>query len=230
MRILILGAAGEISRRFTKRILNERQDELILYARNGTRRLTRLKPKREKIIDGDFTDWNILVEAMEGVDIVYLNSLDSPAATQQILNAMKICEVDRLICSSILGIYDELIARYGHSYARIAGNTLVDRQKLSAEIIEQSGINYTILRMTWLYNQRNNERYVLTQKSEPVRGRQVAREAVARLLMDILADPECYAQQSLGVAEPNADWTAQFYIDDTFWACDVRQQVLDEWK
>ncbi|MBL1229164.1 NAD(P)H-binding protein [Enterococcus sp. BWB1-3] len=210
MRILILGAAGEISRRFTKRILNERQDELILYARNGTRRLKRLKPKREKIIDGDFTDWNILVEAMEGVDmegvdIVYLNSLDSPAATQQILNAMKICEVDRLICSSILGIYDELIARYGHSYARIAGNTLVDRQKLSAEIIEQSGINYTILRMTWLYNQINNERYVLTQKSEPVRGRQVAREAVARLLMDILADPECYAQQSLGVAELNTD-------------------------
>ena len=74
------------------------------------------------------------------------------------------------------------------------------------EIIEDSVIDFTLLRLTWLYNQEDNERYMVSQKGEPFIGAQVARQAVARLIMDIIENPAIYSNKSLGVSEPNTDF------------------------
>jgi len=152
MRILILGAAGQISKMVTEKLLQETEEELVLYARNANRRITNSDPSRITIIDGDFNDSAKLLEAMKDVAIVYLNDMNSPEATQTIVDAAKKSGVAKIIGATILGIYDEVIGEFGKWNARMVGRTGTNRHKDSAKIIEESGIDFTLLRLTWLYN------------------------------------------------------------------------------
>lgn len=206
MKILILGAAGQISKMLTNRLLHETDSQLVLYARNADRRIANSDPSRITIIDGDFNDSAKLMEAMEGVEIVYLNDMNSPEATQTIVDAAKKSGVAKIIGATILGIYDEVIGEFGKWNARMVGRTGTNRHKDSAKIIEDSGMDFTLLRLTWLYNQEGNEKYRASQKGEPFIGAQVARQAVARLIMDIIENPAIYSNKSLGVSEPNTDF------------------------
>ena len=206
MKILILGAAGQISKMLTNRLLQETDAQLVLYARNANRRIANSEPSRVTNIDGDFNDSAKLLEVMEGVEIVYLNDMNSPEATQTIVDAAKKSGVAKIIGATILGIYDEVIGEFGKWNARMVGRSGTNRHKESAKIIEDSGIDFTLLRLTWLYNQEDNERYMVSQKGEPFIGAQVARQAVARLIMDIIENPAIYSNKSLGVSEPNTDF------------------------
>ena len=206
MKILILGAAGQISKMLTNRLLQETDAELVLYARNANRRIANSDPSRITIVDGDFNDSAKLLEAMEGVAIVYLNDMNSPETTQTIVDAAKKSGVAKIIGATILGIYDEVIGEFGKWNARMVGCSGTNRHKESAKIIEDSGIDFTLLRLTWLYNQEDNERYMVSQKGEPFIGAQVARQAVARMIMDIIENPAIYSNKSLGVSEPNTDF------------------------
>jgi uncharacterized protein YbjT (DUF2867 family) len=206
MKILILGAAGQIAKMVTEKLLQETDAELILFARNANRRIANSDPSRITVVDGDFNDSAKLLEAMKGVAIVYLNDMNSPEATQTIVDAAKKSGVSKIICATILGIYDEVIGAFGKWNARMVGRTGTNRHKESAQIIEESGIDFTLLRLTWLYNQEDNEKYRISQKGEPFIGAQVARQAVARLIMDIIEKPDVYSNKSLGVSEPNTDF------------------------
>ena len=206
MKILILGAAGQISKMITKNLLQETDAELVLYARNANRRIANSDPSRITIIDGDFNDSAKLMEAMEGVEIVYLNDMNSPEATQTIVDAAKKSGVAKIIGATILGIYDEVIGEFGKWNARMVGRTGTNRHKESAKIIEDSGIDFTLLRLTWLYNQEGNEKYMVSQKGEPFIGAQVSRQAVARLIVYIIGNQAVYSNKSLGVSEPNTDF------------------------
>lgn len=207
MKILILGAAGQISKMLINRLMQETDAELVQYARNANRRIANSDPSRITIVDGDFNDSAKLLEAMEGVAIVYLNDMNSPETTQTIVDAAKKSGVAKIIGATILGIYDEVIGEFGKWNARMVGRTGTNRHKESAKIIEDSGIDFTLLRLTWLYNQEGNERYMLSKKGEPFIGAQVSRQAVARLIMDIIENPAVYSNKSLGVSEPNTDFS-----------------------
>lgn len=72
----------------------------------------------------------------------------------------------------------------------------------SARILENSNLDYTLLRLTWLYNQSGNTKCIITQKGEPYIGAQVTRQAVTQLIMDIIEEKsDKYLQTSLGVSE-----------------------------
>lgn len=88
----------------------------------------------------------------------------------------------------------------------IGSSSRMKAQKESAQLVEKSGLDYTLLRLTWLYNQQGNEKYSLTYKGEPFVGAQVTREAVARLIADILeSNDDHYFGKSLGVSEPGTE-------------------------
>ncbi|PZL76646.1 SAM-dependent methyltransferase [Enterococcus plantarum] len=205
MKILILGAAGQISRMVTELILTETDHDLVLYGRNLSSRISVKDPMREVIIEGDFNDQDKLKRALIGVDIAYLNDMSSPAATQSIVKAMEDSGVNYLIGANVLGIYNEVAGAFGRWNANMVGSA-THNYLAAAEVLEQSLLDYVILRLTWLYNQKGNEDYELTQKGEPFIGAQVTREAVARLIMTIIHEPVKYAKTSLGVSEPNTDW------------------------
>jgi len=212
MNILILGAAGQIGHMLRSQLLHRTNHQLVLYARGGHKRLNTIDDRREVVYDGDFKDRNRLIEAMKNIDLVYINDMGDEKSTETIIDAMKVAGATRVIAASVLGIYGEVPGAFGVWNNQMIGvnSSVGSRMKSqieSARLIENSNLDYTLLRITWLYNQEGNTRYMITQKGEPFKGTQVTRQAVVQLLQDIIdAQSEQYLKASIGVSEPDTDW------------------------
>jgi len=206
MKVLILGAAGQIPRYLTPMLLEQTDARLVQFARNGRSRINVIDPPRETVVDGDFTNTASLDDAMEGIDVVYMNDATGNMTTiKSIVSAMKKAGASKLILASVLGIYGEVKGPFGDWNRRMVGDAS-DRKDV-ADYVEASGVEYTILRLTWLYNQEGNNRYEVTQKGEDFKGAQVTRQAVAHLIVDIIKDRDgAFMYKSLGVGEPNTDF------------------------
>jgi nucleoside-diphosphate-sugar epimerase len=207
MTILILGAAGQIGRMATDSLLRQTDADLVLYARKATTRLKAIDTQRVRLVDGDLTDVQTLAKHMKGVDAVYINAAGDKEAKQAIAQAMQTAGVTRVIEASILGIYEEVPGAFGKWNTRMVGASRIRQVAEATSVFENEAFDYTILRLTWLYNQEGNTKYRLTQKGEPFVGAQVTRQAVAQLLVDIItATDNRYVKTSLGVSEPDTDW------------------------
>lgn len=208
-KILILGAAGQISKMLTSQLLAETDAKLVLYGRNVTQRLTVADSTREQLVDGDFKDTDTLLAAMQGVDIVYLNDVGTDAAaTKIIIQVMQKAAVKRLIAATVAGIYDEIPGAFGEWNRRMVSKSRTKQHIESAKAIENSSLDYTLLRLTWLYNQPGNNQYTLSFKGEPFIGAQVTRQAVTQLIVDIINDnSNRFIRASVGISEPNTDWS-----------------------
>ncbi len=206
MKLLILGAAGQIPRHLAPMLLEKTSAELVHFARNASGRIKIIDPARETIVDGDFSDTNTLRQAMQGVDVVYMNDATGDIdIAKMIVSFAKDAGVNKLILASVLGIYGEVQGAFGDWNRRMIGSA--NGQGEVADYIETAGIDYTVLRLTWLYNQSGNYDYELTQKGEPFKGAQVTRQAVAQLIVDIINDTSGrFANTSLGVGEPNTNF------------------------
>lgn len=206
MKVLILGAAGQIGYLLTQDLLEQTNYELVLYARNASQRL-KARSERVSLVDGDFTDYDTLVKAMKKVDAIYLNDMNDKAGVQTIVRAMKNTGIKRIISASILGIYDEVPGAFGSWNRRMVGTQGIQNHKETVSFIETPELDYTILRLTWLYNQDGNRNYNLTYKGQPFEGAQVTRQAISQLIVDILKDKsDKFLKTSLGVGEPNTNW------------------------
>lgn len=113
MKVLILGAAGQIAKLITDNIMDETNHSVVLYGRNATSRIQISDSDRQTIVDGDFNEYEKLIKAMEGVDFVYLNDMNSPEATENVVSAMEASNVKVLVGATILGIYDEVVGPFG---------------------------------------------------------------------------------------------------------------------
>jgi uncharacterized protein YbjT (DUF2867 family) len=191
--VLILGANGQIARYAIDLFLNETDAQLTLYLRNS-RRLRNIDSNRVRVIEGDVLDIEKLKEAMIGQDVVYANLAgDLEQMAKNIVEAMDATGVKRLIFISSMGIYDEVP---GEKYGSI-----LDPYRRSAEIIEASDLDYTILRPAWLTDHDEID-YETTQKGEPFKGRIVSRKSVADLVVKLALSPELEVRRSLGVNKP----------------------------
>jgi nucleoside-diphosphate-sugar epimerase len=208
LKILILGAAGQIARMLRNELINKTDHSIVLFARNGHKRLSIHDDNREVIFDGDFKDKDKLIDAMKDVDLVYINDMGDDRSTKTIIDAMHDAGVRRVIAASVLGIYDEVPGAFGKWNKRmIGGSPRMQSQIDSAYLFENSNRDYTLLRLTWLYNESGNTKYIITQKGEQFIGTQVTRQAVTQLIMDIIEEKsDKYLQTSLGVSEPDTDW------------------------
>lgn len=206
MKVLILGAAGQIGRFLTQDLLEQTDYDLVLFARNASKRLN-IKSDKVTIVDGDFSDYKLLVDSLKNVDAIYLNDMNSREGVETIANAMKESGIKRIILASILGIYDEVPGAFGKWNIRMVGTSGIQSHKETTALFEVPEFDYTILRLTWLYNQAGNKNYHMTYKGEPFEGAQVARQAVSQLITDILKDKSGkFIKTSLGVSEPNTNW------------------------
>ena len=88
--VLILGATGQIAQLVTTNLLKNTDYHLTLYGRNLSSRIKVIDPTRETIVNGDFSDFEKLTETLEGIDIVYLNSMSNEIDTQNIITALKV--------------------------------------------------------------------------------------------------------------------------------------------
>ncbi|MBG8555086.1 NAD(P)H-binding protein [Hymenobacter guriensis] len=207
MTVMILGAAGQIARMATESLLRQTDADLILYARKATTRLKGTAQERVRLVNGDFQDVEALIKHLQGVDVVYITAAGDTDAKQRIAAAIQAAGVKKVIDTSILGIYDEVPGNFGKWNTRMVGASRIRQVAEATRVFENEAFDYTILRLTWLYNQAGNTAYMLTQKGKPFVGAQVTRQAVAQLIVDIVTAPDDrFVKKSLGVSEPNTDW------------------------
>ena len=79
---------------------------------------------------------------------------------------------------------------------------MVPYRKLADEI-ENSGLDYTIIRPTW-FTSANEVDYEITHKGEPEKGSVISQKSLAALIAKIIEAPEKYIRENLGVNKPNS--------------------------
>ncbi|WP_300703312.1 NAD(P)H-binding protein [uncultured Campylobacter sp.] len=193
--ILILGANGRIARLVTQRLKDDKTCFLRLFARK-IKRLDKFKDANVELIEGDVLDINALKRAMQGVDVVYAN-LEGDLATfaKNIIIAMQESKVKRLIWISSLGIYNEIPKDI---YEKTS--PYIPRHKAAAELIENSNLDYTLLRLAWLSN-ADEISYGITKKGERFINAQeyVSRKSAADLIVRLIKNENFGIKESFGV-------------------------------
>jgi uncharacterized protein YbjT (DUF2867 family) len=190
-RILILGANGQLARNTTAHFLQHSDVHLTLYLRRASR-LKNPDAKRVTIVEGDVMDSKTLTKTMQGQDVVYANL--SGAMAQQartIVDAMHTAGLKRLIFISSMGIYGEVP---GEKY-----RSVLDPYRDSAELIEASDLDYTILRPGW-FTQDAEIDYQITQKGESFKGHDVSLNSLSDLMVKLSLSPQLEVRRSLGVS------------------------------
>lgn len=190
-KVLILGAAGSLARVATRYLLDNSDARLTLYLRQANR-LTPQHSSRVRIIEGDVLDTRSLEDAMAGQDIVYANLAgELKKQAHSVVQAMQATGVKRLIFISSMGIYDEVP---GKSHGDI-----LKPYRESAAVIEDSGLDYTLIRPAWFTNSSEVD-YALTHKGDVFRGSSLSRLSIADLINRLVTSPDLYLRESLGIA------------------------------
>ena len=202
-KVLVLGAGGQIAR-WVIEMLKDNDVELTLFLRHPGK-LRGSASKNAKVVQGDVLNQEQLNRAITGQDIVYANLTgdDIDAQAANIVKAMNTAGVKRLIFVASLGIYDEVPGKFGAWNRREIGAYLPPFRR-AADVIEASGLNYTILRPAWLTDEDEVD-YETTERNEPFKGTEVSRKSVAALISKIIASPELDSRSNLGVNKPNTD-------------------------
>ena len=191
-KVLIIGASGNIAGRVTALLDGKKEYQLTLFVRNK-QRLQKPAGSNARVIEGDvLVDYKKLKDAVSGQDIVYINLAGSlEPMTQNIVQAMRETGTRRVILISSIGIYAEPLRPVLKPY------------KAAAELIETSGLDYTVLRPTW-FTRIDEIDYEITKKGEPERGSVISEKSLATLVVEIIDHPQKYVGESLGVNKPGS--------------------------
>ncbi|APX73204.1 NAD(P)H-binding protein [Companilactobacillus allii] len=208
MKLLILAANGQIARIVENRIINEdefKNVELTLGLRNSSR-LSSLASSRVKVIETDLESESSVNDAISDQDMVFVAVVDHTSnnvMTKNVIKAMKENNVNRVIFTNILGIYNEVPGEFGRwNYSQVSSglNMAIDSDKL----LEKSGLNYTTLRLPWL-NNRDEVKYSVTTKDQKYVGVSGSRQSVADVVLQIVKDSHFGENDSLGMADPDTE-------------------------
>lgn len=116
---------------------------------------------------------------------------DLEKMAENIVRAMSETGAKMLIFISSIGIYDEPVRAVLKPYRQ------------AADVIEESDVEYTILRPTWFTNVDEVD-YETTKRSKPEKGSVISQKSLATLVSEIIRSHEQYAHQNLGVNKPNS--------------------------
>lgn len=98
--------------------------------------------------------------------------------------------VKRIIAISSIGIYETPLKPVLKPYRKLA------------DIIEDSNLDYTILRPDWFTN-GNEIDYAITQKGAPETGTAISRKSIASFIGTIVKNPELHTNENLGISKPD---------------------------
>ena len=97
--------------------------------------------------------------------------------------------VRRVIAISSIGIYLTPLKPVLLPYRKLA------------DVIESSGLDYTILRPDW-FTSSNEVDYAITQKGTPEKGTAISRKSIAAFVATLMQDPELHKNKNLGISKP----------------------------
>lgn len=188
--VIILGASGNIAKHVIDILKHKDDIYLTLFLRNKNR-LRNKDVSKARIVEGDVLNDAQLKAAMAGQDIVYVNLAGNlEAMAKSIVKAMKEAGVKRVIAISSIGIYETPLK-----------SVLVPYRKL-ADVIETSGLDYTVIRPTWFTN-KDEVDYEITKKGEPEKGSVISQKSLATFIASIIEEPAKYKGENVGINKPH---------------------------
>lgn len=207
MKVMILGAAGQIGQMLTDDLLKQTNFELVLYGRNVSSRLADKENDRVSLIDGEFEELDKIKQNLIDVDAVYLNYVTGDEFIKPLVDILENSDVKRFIVASVPDLYQEVTGPFQEWYRNNTGIMWDAPPRKAADIIEASTLDYVILRITWLYDEEGNTRLHITPKGEPFVEAQVTRQAVSQFITDLLTGDANYHRANLGLGEPGTNYT-----------------------
>lgn len=204
--VLIIGATGTLGSAARQAILDGTDDKLTLFARS-TNRIRIVDDNREKVISGNVMNDADLDKAMAGQNAVFAAlSGNLKAYAEKIVAAMDRNNVSRLVFITSMGIYNEIPASVGAS-GNLSSNPVLQSYRDAANVIEDSDLNYTIVRPGWFTGGPVN--YQITRKGEQFGGHDVSISSIADIVMKLVDDvmklvddDALYSKDSIGVNTP----------------------------
>lgn len=204
VKVVVLGAHGQVAQIAEKFLFADKDVETTLFLRNAQRMAD--KKSQARIVEGSATDAAQLEKAMKGQDIVYANlggqdTIDLQA--EAVIEAMHNAHVKRLIWISTLGIYDEVPGKFGEWNKKELGNYITEYAK-AAKRIENSDLDYTIIRPTWMDN-KDEVDFEKSEKGQPIKDTEVSRKSVASYIYHLIKNPAEDVRQSIGLGKPGTE-------------------------
>ncbi|MCP2025204.1 uncharacterized protein YbjT (DUF2867 family) [Flavobacterium sp. HSC-32F16] len=189
-KVIIIGAGGSLAKYVIGAIKELGNIELTLFLRNDGR-LSKNESDNCTIIEGDALNYHDVKKAIAGQEVVYVNLAGNlePMITN-IVRSMHENDVTRIIAISSIGIYEKPLK-----------SVLIPYRKL-ADVIENSGLDYTILRPDWFTN-ANEIDYTITKKGSPEIGTAISRKSIALFISKIINQPDLHKNENVGISKPN---------------------------
>ena len=197
--ILLLGATGTFGTALTQRLIQEKKYKLTLFSRLATDIYK--NSENINVIDGDALSENDLSKAIQGVDIVYcaISGDVLPEIAKKLISAMIDNMISRLIFMGAVGIYNEIPDE-------IDGEDNLDNEpaqipnREAVDIVENSSLNYTILRPGYLREGAEND-FVLTVKGEPAKGYITSIPSLVNFAIQLIQDDTMYSRESVSITK-----------------------------
>lgn len=208
--ITILGAAGQIAQKLTATLLTYTDMHLTLYGRQLSTRLHPeiLEHERVTVIEGSFQNPAKLEQAVTNAEIVFVGAMESGSDMASIVKALSRKNVRRVIGLSMAGLSGEFPAALEKWTFDNLPISYVQGERQARNVLRESNLNYTIFRLTWLYNDSENTNYELIPEGVQFNDAQVTREAVVKAIFDILHvdDETPFHRASIGIGEPGTHY------------------------
>lgn len=197
-RGLIIGATGSVGSVVRKKLLAQTDVQLTLFSRHANH--LKLVNNREKAMVGSAIDEEQLAQAIRGQDFVFVALSGNMASfATHIIAVMEQANVHRLIFITTMGIYQEIPAWLGDS-PEPDHNSILKPFRQAADQIEQSDLDYTIIRPGWYKDGPVN--YEITQKGEPFGGHDVSLNSIADYVSKLVMDDTLDNRANVGINTP----------------------------
>ncbi|MQS77305.1 oxidoreductase, partial [Lactobacillus halodurans] len=177
-----------------------------LFLRNSQRLADLDDNENVTLVDGDITDYDAVNATMKGQDVVYIAMVDHTndnVITKNVIKSMKENNVDRIIESSLLGLYHEVPGEFGRWNDEMVQSGL-DAAINADKLLSESDLTYTTLRFPWL-NDRDEVKYTITHKNDQYVGVSGSRQSMADVIVKIIVDSEYLKNDSVGIAAADTE-------------------------
>lgn len=201
MNVLILGAGGQIPEVLIPLLQKQHNINLTLFGRHATS----LPYDNVAKISGETNDLHTVEQVVKNQDFIYMN-FDDKQATEIVIQAMNNVGVRRIIQAGVLSVYGEVAEPFASWNSRMMGGEVAHNRGIEA--LEESDLDYTYMRMTWLYN-GTREDYIASPKGEPFLGAQITRLAIAQFVLDNITGKRNDIKASIGLWEPGSEYKAK---------------------
>ena len=202
--------AIQIAKWVVAMLANENDIQQTLFVRDA-KKLGDSIPSNADVVEGDVLNIDQLNQAVKGQDIVYVNLAgEVDLQVENIIQAMRDNGVQRIIFINSLGIYDEVVGKFGEWNTKEIGMYLPPYRK-AADMLEASNLDYSILRAAWLMDEDEID-YETTERDQQFKGTVVSRKSVAALVVKIIQDPSFASRKNLGVNKPNTDADKPYFL------------------